>query len=625
MELSYQKNDNSLLFSSLVKNNDLIEPQNYIPIYSNFFALSPSNYNSINLKQSYSLNNIIQKYDENTFQCKVKDNYGNTHTKDVFFKYSPLIDPVKYMIGKYDNSNNTLFELPSFNNTISHAKLRDTNNSAYIDSFFSYLTSKTLHTHGFLNGLDFYGSFLSVKNNFIVNVCDDIDYLSDSSFFKKNIGHLFSINYDFNSRGNLSDTRNFKEPIKIIDETPKNCIQLSDIHDLDELDKLLADADANDSKEHDSTIATIYEMDNTMKNEEVSQNTSCVNESDSCEADSDSSEADSNESDTESESDNKNKDDSDSDSDYSPSASETETETETDASAETDVETDKDSVSETKKDKDKDKDKDKEEDSEDEEDSDDDDIIATINKFPVQAIALEKCENTLDSLIIDDELTDDEWGSIVIQVLMCLITYQKMFQFTHNDLHSNNIMFVKTEMKHLYYHVNKKYYKVPTFGRIFKIIDFGRAIYTFRKTILCSDSFSRHGDASSQYNCEPFFNQKKPRLDPNPSFDLCRLGCSIFDMIVEDLKDVDKITSPILKIIISWCMDDKSRNVMYKSNGEERYPDFKLYKMIARTVHNHVPNKVLQNTYFDAYVVEKKKIKSNTNMIMDIDSYPCYS
>jgi hypothetical protein len=631
MELSYQKNDNSLLFSSLVKNNDLTETQNYIPIYSNFFALSHSNYNSINLNQSYSLNNIIQKYDENTFQCKVKDQYGNTHTKDVFFKYSPLLDPVKYMIGKYDNSNNKLFDLPSFNNTNSHAKLRDTNNSAYIDSFFSYLTSKILHTHGFLNGLDFYGSYLSIKNNFMVNVCDDIDYLSDSSFFYKNNGQLFSVKYDFNSRGNKSDTRNFKEPIKIIDEAPpKNCIQLSDIHDLDELDKLLADADDSKDNTSDSTISTIYEMNNKMKKEEVSQNTSGVNEADTSETDTsetdtsetdtESSEDDSNESDTDSETDNKNKDDSDSD--YSPSASETETDLETDKDSDSEIDKNKKSDTDAADTDAADTDADTEE-SENTDEDDDDTIIATINKFPVQAIALEKCENTLDSLIIDDNISDDEWGSIVIQVLMSLITYQKMFNFTHNDLHSNNIMYVKTDMKHLYYHVNKKYYKVPTFGRIFKIIDFGRAIYTYRKTILCSDSFSKNGDATSQYNCEPYFNQKKPRLDPNPSFDLCRLGCSIFDMIVEDLRDVDKITSPILKIIISWCMDDKNRNVMYKSNGQERYPDFKLYKMIARTVHNHVPNKVLQNTYFDAYVVEKKKIKSN--IIMDIDSYPCYS
>ena len=32
----------------------------------------------------------------------------------------------------------------------------------------------------------------------------------------------------------------------------------------------------------------------------------------------------------------------------------------------------------------------------------------------------------------------------------------------------------KTEF--LYYKINNKYFKVPTYGKIFKIIDFGRAI-----------------------------------------------------------------------------------------------------------------------------------------------------
>ena len=61
---------------------------------------------------------------------------------------------------------------------------------------------------------------------------------------------------------------------------------------------------------------------------------------------------------------------------------------------------------------------------------------------------------------------------------------------------------------------------------------------------------------------------------------------------------------------------------MYKNNGEERYPEFKLYKMIARTVHNHVPQEVLKDPYFGRYVVPKKKIKSQK--IMNIDQYPCY-
>ena len=97
-------------------------------------------------------------------------------------------------------------------------------------------------------------------------------------------------------------------------------------------------------------------------------------------------------------------------------------------------------------------------------------------------------------------------------------------------------------------------------------------------------------------------------------------------MIVDDLKCVENVTSPILRIIIGWCMDDKKRNVLYKNNGEERYPDFKLYKMIARTVHNHVPLTVLQNEYFDKYImIDKKKLKKNVTItVMDIDAFPCY-
>lgn len=212
---------------------------------------------------------------------------------------------------------------------------------------------------------------------------------------------------------------------------------------------------------------------------------------------------------------------------------------------------------------------------------------------------------------------------------MTLIAYQQCFHLTHNDLHSNNIMYMKTDETYLYYKVDEKYYKVPTYGRIFKIIDFGRAIYKFRGNLMCSDSYHKLGDAAGLYNIEPYFNNKKPLLEPNYSFDLCRLGCSLFDTILEnkDVMDSDDIESPILKIIIEWCNDDKGKNIMYKMNGEERYPDFKLYKMISRLVHNHTPLNVLRNKYFSKYVVNKKTMKGSkdkNNEVMNIDDLPCY-
>jgi hypothetical protein len=78
------------------------------------------------------------------------------------------------------------------------------------------------------------------------------------------------------------------------------------------------------------------------------------------------------------------------------------------------------------------------------------------------------------------------------------------------------------------------------------------------------------------------------------------------------------VKSSIKKIILSWVYDDKNRNILYKNNGEERYPDFKLYKMIARTVHNHTPQKVLNNEIFNNYLISKKKI-NNTTAIFSID------
>jgi hypothetical protein len=196
---------------------------------------------------------------------------------------------------------------------------------------------------------------------------------------------------------------------------------------------------------------------------------------------------------------------------------------------------------------------------------------------------------------------------------------------THNDLHTNNIMYINTKKPYIYYHYKKTYYKVPTFGRIFKIIDFGRGIYKFNGKIFCSDSFQNGGDAGSQYNTEPYFNDKKPRLEPNFSFDLCRLACSIFDYVVEDFDSIKNLNEcdPLVKLIVEWCIDDNGINVLYKNNGVERYPDFKLYKMIARCVHKHTPNAQLERPEFKKFIVNKSQI-SKSEGVLNIDEIPCY-
>ena len=89
------------------------------------------------------------------------------------------------------------------------------------------------------------------------------------------------------------------------------------------------------------------------------------------------------------------------------------------------------------------------------------------------------------------------------------------------------------------------------------------------------------------------------------------------------MKEIENITScsPIVRLIVEWCLDDNGLNVLYKSNGDERYEDFKLYKMIARSVHKHTPQNQLERKEFKQFLIEKKKL-SKQAMIMNIDSMP---
>jgi hypothetical protein len=233
-------------------------------------------------------------------------------------------------------------------------------------------------------------------------------------------------------------------------------------------------------------------------------------------------------------------------------------------------------------------------------------------------IAIEHCDNTFDHLIRTDKLKSEEMLSAFMQIIMILLAYQKAYSMTHNDLHTNNVMYVPTNKKYLYYCVNNVYYKVPTFGRIYKIIDFGRSIYTFKDVLLCSDSFQLGGDAATQYNTEPFLNEKKTRIDPNHSFDLCRLACSLFDYFIRNMGEVKEKCEEeaFVRIIVEWCLDDNGINVLYKKSGAERYPDFKLYKMIARNVHKHTPQAQLERKQFSKFATTNIK-KGEYVMNMD--------
>ena len=582
MEINYKKNNNKQLFENF-NNNELLDiesSQNYFPLYNNFFNLNNTNYNAINLNNKYSLELILEKINYNKFLATITDICNNKSKKEVFIKYSPLIDPVKYMIGKYENNYNIL-ELPKFIDTNNldaksmeymknYKKILDPNNSAYIDGFFSYLSSCLLNNFNFYNGLDYYGAFLGVKNNFKYNVTEDLEYLNESDYFHKHINNLFVFDNNEKIATLFNNTKRNKKTL-ILDKSGDD-LTISDLTISDLVDVPISEVVIGET--HKTNLELTYENLDILANNKVANTNSNTNSNTGVNT--------TNSSDT-----------------CSSRSSNTNLTGSTNSCSEEDD--DDDESSETS--------------------FNNEEIFCSIHKIPVKMIILESCENTLDDYIVNSKIKDSEWEAIIMQILFTLITYQKVFEFTHNDLHTNNIVYVSTPKQYLYYKYNNCHYKVPTFGKIYKIIDFGRAIYKFKNKFICSDSYSEAGDATTQYNCEPYLNKAKPIIGPNYSFDLCRLGCSLFDYFIEDLDDIKKLKSPIKKIMIEWVFDDNNKNILYKNNGTERYPDFKLYKMIARSVHKHTPQNVLQKPLFDNYKVPKKKI-NNVQEIFNIDQLP---
>ncbi len=563
-EISYNKNNNKKLFSNL-EEEGIIKVQNYLPIYDRFLLLNENNYNLVNLNHKYSIHDIVERKSNNIFNITIKDSDKNSYIKESFFKFSPLLDPVKYMVGKYKKvSKEKIMELPKLKDAKCSKKVSDKNNSAYTDGFFSYLSSILLNHYKFPHGLNFYGSFLGIQSKHSVNIIDDLEFLYNSDYFHENLNELFETE-DISEELLEDDTRGHRKKLVLEkgENIDLNCEELDN-----KIFKGIFDLTKENVEKHNSVCKLELEMELDEDKESRKTNSTCSSRS-----------------------------------------SNTDDEGEEEISG-SDLESCSNSnmsqYSSTNKTMDF--------------------IKADIYDFPVNIICLEKMKNTLDSLMEvedeDDELTMDQWRSCLFQIIMTLIVYQKVFKFTHNDLHTNNIMYEETDRKFICYKFQDKYYKVPTYGKIFKIIDFGRAIYYHSGKVFCSDSFHSKGDANSQYNFEPYFNDKKPRLEPNSSFDLCRLGCSIFDYFFDDIVDVEDEVESIALLIAEWCKDDKGKNILYKTNGEERYPDFKLYKMIARNVHKHTPENQLEKNVFARFVVGKKKVKKM--VVFNIDELPVY-
>ena len=485
--------------------------QCYSPIYCNYLDITNKPDHNYIMKNKYIIKKILEPpvtdsddeikkdgYIKYFIKAGVLNQYSNKEIeRDIFIKFSPLIDVIQYVLNEYNTNHDIL--LPNYHQSRLTEKINNFQNAAYIDAFFTFLGSKMTESGKAPTFPVFYGSFSGIADTYKHDITDDYSQIKFHNNFQRNKNILFEL---------VEHDMDESELSSIEDDVDLNDIPLDEsILGLEELNLDMELSPILDTRIDGNNLFELKEIvnidENYMFDDIIDNNNNTYK-------------------------------------------------------------------------------------------------YCKLKKFPVQAICMEKLKMTLDELIEDDEydITTCEWKSILFQICFGLAVAQKTFKFVHNDLHSANIMFQNTEDEFLYYQIDSLYYKLPLYGKITKIIDYGRATFEHDNIIYFSDVFDEDGDADGQYDYPEGNSLSDCKIKPNPSFDLARLSSTIIEHFTPDNK--------LYGLLKTW-ITDKHGYFLY--NDED---DFDMYRNIAKDVKNDIHIKQLKKKIFNQFKINKNTIPKNT-------------
>jgi hypothetical protein len=467
---------------------------------------------------------------------------------EIHFKINPLLEPINTIMNKYQLQSSML--MPSVFDYITNKKINSPHNFSYVETLFSYLASGLVENGKCPSFPYYYGSYLGVMEEFKHNISDEYDSIKKHSWFSDHLGKLFELEKISIESEIASSIPNLPE-INIDEQKNKDAVLGVEEVDFDSID--ITKIIPNKNKRRCSTSDN---DDNEAKDDEDDDNETAENAENDDDEDDD--------------------DDEDEDEDDEEDG-ESEWESVTESSEEGST---LDNMSDNTNDIF-------------DEEIDESYHYVKLKNFPVQLIAMEKLNKTLDELLKIKKLNDEEWLSILFQIIFGLAVAQKHFNFTHNDLHSSNIMFKPTKISNLYFCIKGTYYRIPTFGKITKIIDFARGIFKVDNNQFFSDVFKKDGDAEGQYTY-PYQSSTHIKHSPNPSFDLSYLAITIREHFTQE--------SPIYELLEKWVTDK------YGNNLGHHNIDFDLYVKIAHNVNSAVPREQFNDSLFNNFKIKKDKI-----------------
>jgi hypothetical protein len=254
-------------------------------------------------------------------------------------------------------------------------------------------------------------------------------------------------------------------------------------------------------------------------------------------------------------------------------------------------------------------------------------IHAELYNMPVVVMYLEEFEGVLDDFIemklhapVNTKEEEAKWLAWLFQVCATCSQLQNTLRLTHNDLHTANILWRKTTQEFLFYKDSSgRCWKVPTYGYVFSIIDYGRAIFYLNNFCIISSDYNDGHDAAGMYNFGPIEDPGYPRVLPNKSFDLSRLSCGIlrgvFPVNPEPSKtgkvitkegtwEVKETAMPLFNMLWTWLKTKKGECVTEFESGEEKYPGFELYEKIASDVGDAIPEQQFGKPWFQPFLLK---------------------
>ena len=504
-----------------------------------------------------------------------------------FVKVVHLLDPIDMIKEKYTCPEHPL--MPQSENTWKQTllKLHSHNNQAYVDNVANFVLSRFRELNLTPHCVLYYGSATGISKSYQFNISSEFYTYRQCRWFWKGMKSHSAKLVISKPDGDLEDLPNYEEICRDIMTCPFDEESDSEFAEPLELESLSVEQEDSSDVEsvHSFTFDTIEEDADNVKN--IFEINKMIVPSPVESSSSSSSE----ESDTE-------------DSEENETENEENSDTDSDETVELDM-----------------------------------DISLEMPNMPIILIYQEAQEGVMDALLDEDDIDGHErgsqgwearWIAWLFQVIAALTFLQKVICFTHNDLHSNNIVWRTTKQKFLYYRNRQgTIWRVPTFGKIFSIIDFGRSIFRLGSHLWVSDDHWPNQDAGDQYNFGPFFDPSKPKHPPNPSFDLCRLAVSLIDGLFDERPPKKKgkavpvmsedggwkmyeTNSPLFNLLWSWTVNDQGQTIYEDKHGNDKYDGFDLYIRIAQDVHHAVPAEQIHRPMFSQFKWTQKVASEET-------------